>query len=70
MLLNAHQGVPCPVQFFTKRLVADAPRGSRTVQLADTRGLVVGRSGLNGLTDYWAAEALITAIDEKTGECR
>ena len=31
--------------------------------LADTRDLVVGRSGLNGLSGYWAAEALITAID-------
>ena len=70
LLLNAHQGAPCPLQFFTKRLAADAPRGSRSVQLADTRGLVVGRSGINGLTNYWAAEALITAIDEKTGQCQ
>ena len=70
MLLNAHQGAPCPLQFFTRRLVADAPRGSRAVQLADTHGLVVGRSGLNQLSDYWAAEALITAIDEPTGRCQ
>ena len=25
LLLNAHQGVPCPVKFFKKKLVADAP---------------------------------------------
>ena len=70
MLLNAHQGVPCPLKFFTRRLLADAPRGSREVRLDDTRDLVVGRSGLNGLSDYWAAEALITQIDERTGACR
>ncbi len=27
-LLNAHQGVPCPTQFFTKRLVEDAPKAA------------------------------------------
>jgi hypothetical protein len=69
LLLNAHQGVPCPTQFFTKRLVEDAPQGRRTIRLADTRNLVIGRSGISGLTDYWAAEALITAVDEKTGRC-
>jgi hypothetical protein len=68
-LLNAHQGVPCPTQLFTKRLVEDAPQGRRTIKLADTRNLVIGRSGINGLTDYWAAEALITSVDEKTGRC-
>ena len=68
-LLNAHQGVPCPVQFFKKRLVEDVTKGGRTIKLADTRDLVLGRSGISGLTDYWAAEALITAIDAKTGQC-
>ena len=68
-LLNAHQGAPCPVQFFQKRLVEDTPKGSRTIRLADTRNLVIGRSGINGLSDYWAAEALITAIDAQTGRC-
>ncbi len=70
MLLNAHQGVPCPVQFFSKKLVEDAPKGSTSVKLADTKDLVIGYSGLNGLSDYWAAEALITAIDEKTNVCQ
>ena len=69
LLLNAHQGVPCPVKFFRKQLVADAVKGSQSVTLADTDGLVVGRSGINGLTGYWAAEALITKIDEATGRC-
>jgi hypothetical protein len=70
LLLNAHQGVPCPLRFFTKQLTADAPKGSRAVVLADTEDLVVGRSGINGLTGYWAAEALITEIDHETGRCR
>ena len=60
MLLNAHQGVPCPVKFFQKRLAADAAQGSRTVKFADVNDVVVGRSGLSQLSDYWAAEALIT----------
>jgi len=70
LLLNAHQGVPCPVKFFRRKLLVDAPRGSRTVRLDDTRGLVVGRSGLSQLSGYWAAEAMITEIDAKTGVCK
>ena len=31
---------------------------------------MIGRSGLSQLSDYWAAEALITAIDANTGECQ
>jgi hypothetical protein len=69
LLLNAHQGVPCPLKFFRKRLLVAATQGSRSVTLADTEGLEVGLSGINGLSDYWAAEALITKIDESTGRC-
>lgn len=68
-LLNAHQGVPCPVLFFNRKLVEDAPKGSTSVKLADVKDLVIGRSGISGLSEYWAAEALITAIDEKSGVC-
>ncbi|MCX7048588.1 MAG: hypothetical protein NTX50_24265 [Candidatus Sumerlaeota bacterium] len=68
LLLNAHQGVPCPVKFFNRRLVADAPLGSRSVRLNNAKDLVVGRSGLSELTTYWAAEALITRVDEASGE--
>ncbi|MCY2988598.1 MAG: hypothetical protein NTY19_12130 [Planctomycetota bacterium] len=70
MLLNAHQGVPCPTKFFERRLAADAPKGSRAVKLTDVKDLVIGRSGLSQLSEYWAAEALVTAIDAKTGECQ
>ncbi len=69
LLLNANHGAPCPTKFFTAKLAVDAPKGSRTVRLVDTAGIVPGYSGINQLTQYWAAEALITAIDEKTGQC-
>jgi hypothetical protein len=62
ILLNAHQGTPHPVQKFDRIVTATAKAGDRTVKLNDTAGLVVGKSGLSDLTDYWAAEALITAI--------
>ncbi len=68
LLINAHQGVPCPLKFFERRLLADAPKGSHSVRLDNVADLVVGRSGLNGLSDYWAAEGLITAIRPDTGE--
>jgi len=69
LLLNCHQGVPCPMHAFEGTLVEDAPKGATRVRLADTSALVVGRSGLSGLTDYWAAEAIVTAIDKASGEC-
>jgi hypothetical protein len=68
LLLNAHQGVPCPLKFFDRHLMADAPKGAHAVRLDNVQDLVVGRSGLSGLSDYWAAEALITSINAETGE--
>lgn len=64
-LLNSHHGVPCPVRFFDVHLTQAAHKGDRTVKLApgDVASIVPGRSGLNGLTDYWAAEALFTRVD-------
>jgi len=69
ILLNCHQGVPCPMRGFDGTLLEDAPKGATKIRLADTSALMAGRSGLSGLTDYWAAEALLTAIDPATGEC-
>ncbi len=63
LLINAHQGVPCPVRFFRRRLMVDAPQGATTVTLDSVKDLVAGRSGLSGLTDYWAAEALVTSVN-------
>jgi len=69
ILLNCHQGVPCPMHGFEGTLVEDAPKGATRVRLAETSALVAGRSGLSALTDYWAAESIITAIDKATGDC-
>ena len=67
ILINAHHGVPCPLRFFQRRLTIAAPAGSKTVTLDNVADLVPGRSGLCQLTTYWAAEALITAVDSATG---
>ncbi len=64
-LLNSHHGAPCPLQFFDVRLTQPARKGDRIVHLANQNleRLVPGRSGLNQLTDYWAAEDFFTKID-------
>ncbi len=69
LLLNANHGAPCPTRFFSKKLAEDAPAGSRTVKFTDNDGLVINHSGINHLSSSAAAEALIIAIDEKTGKC-
>jgi hypothetical protein len=66
ILLNANHGIPTPTQFFKRTATAKASAGSRRIRLNDTSSLTIGRSGLNNLTDNWAAEALITAIDGNT----
>lgn len=66
ILLNGNSGVPCPCKLFDRQLTAAAQKGDRRVTLDKTDDLVVGRSGLSQLTDYWAAEALIIQIDGKT----
>jgi hypothetical protein len=68
ILITAHHGRPCPAQFFSRRLLANAACGATKVQLDKVLDLVIGRSGLSGLTEPWAAETLITAIDYNTGE--
>jgi hypothetical protein len=52
-----------------RKLAADAPKGSRRVRFTDTTEILPGRTGISNLTDYWAAEILITRIDTDTGEC-
>jgi hypothetical protein len=66
ILLNLHQGVPGPIKMFVRNVIKDAPKGATQVQLDSVDGLVIGRSGFSDLTDYWAAEALVTAIDGQT----
>jgi hypothetical protein len=69
LLLNAHHGVPCPLKAMDRKLAADAPRGSRRIKLTDTAEIVAGRTGVSNLTEYWAAQVLITRVDRETGEC-
>lgn len=66
ILLNLNQGVPTPLQLFDRGVTRSAPKGATQVQLDSTEGLVPGRSGLSDLTDYWAAEALITDVNGQT----
>lgn len=66
ILLNAHQGVPCPVRFFDRAVTADVAAGATQVTLDDVHDLVLGHSGLSNLNDYWAAEALVTNIEGNT----
>ncbi len=62
ILLNAHHGAPGPLQSFERTLTLDAPAGSTKIQLSDVSNLKVGYTGLSNVTDYWAAEILITEI--------
>jgi hypothetical protein len=66
ILLTAHQGYPTPALYFQRTVTKAAQAGSRTVELDDTSNLIVGRSGINNLTDNWKAEALVTAISGNT----
>lgn len=70
ILLNAHHGVPGPVRFFERRLVADAPQGARAVRLDDVADIVPHHTGLSNLTDYLAAEVFFTGVDPDTGACQ
>lgn len=66
ILLNAHHGAPCPIQFFERVLASAAKKGDTKVELTDVGGLVPGYSGFNNLTDYIACEAIITGIEGNT----
>ncbi|MCS7191880.1 MAG: hypothetical protein NZ937_02705 [Armatimonadetes bacterium] len=70
ILLNAHHGVPCPHKFFERKVVADAPKGSRIIKLDNVADIVPRYSGLCNLTDYWACEVFITEFEPQTGECK
>ncbi|HHP7229384.1 MAG TPA: hypothetical protein ACFCUY_00820 [Xenococcaceae cyanobacterium] len=66
ILLNSHQGIPCPIKLFKRTLIANANAGDTKIQLNNVNGLKIGYSGISNLTDYWAAEALITDISGNT----
>lgn len=66
ILLNANQGAPCPMLFYDKVLAAPAHKGDTHILVTDAQGVVPGYSGLNNLTEYWAAEAIVTSIQGNT----
>ena len=63
ILLNSNQGMPTPAKVFERTVVADAKAGDTQIELENTSGIKVDFTGLSNLTDYWAAEALVTNID-------
>jgi hypothetical protein len=63
LLLNANQGVPCPLIGFLAQLTADAPAGATSLTFTDTTGFVPGKTGISNLTSYTAAQVLITALN-------
>ena len=68
ILLNAHHGAPCPMKVYKRRLLEDAPKGATKVKLDSFSEGMLERTGLSGLSQYWAAEALVVTYDEATHE--
>lgn len=66
ILLNGNSGAPCPTRFFAVHLIEPAKKGDRTIQVDEVAPFQIGYSGLNNLTDYWAAEDVVTAISGHT----
>jgi hypothetical protein len=65
ILLNANHGVPCPTRSFDAQLAEPARAGDRVVHVtAGTASRIMpGRSGLNGVDSYKAAEYIFTSVD-------
>ena len=62
--LNAHHGGRAPCNSWKCDSLQRQRRGAaRSASIRPLSRLVAGRSGLCGLTDYWAAEVLFTKIE-------
>ncbi len=68
ILLNAHSGVPGPIEASERVLAREAKKGDRRLELVNAEGLKADFSGLANLTEYWASEVLITRIDGREVE--
>jgi hypothetical protein len=66
ILLNAHSGAPCPLTVTQLTLSKNARAGDTKLELNSTSNLKIGYSGISHLSDYWAAEYLITNINGNT----
>ncbi len=64
IVLNANHGLPVPTLRFDATVLADAPAGARSLRLAaGQQPIVAGRTGLSDISEFWAAEILITQVD-------
>ena len=66
ILLNAHHGAPCPLQFDERTLTAAAAEGATTLTLDRTEGLTINFSGPCNLSEYWACQGFVTAMEGST----
>jgi len=66
ILLNGHHGAPCPVRFFDRTVTAAAAAGDRQLTLDRVDGLRPDYSGPCNLSEYWACQGFVTAIDGLT----
>ena len=66
VLLNANHSNPCPAKILQRTLTTDAKIGDTLIELDNVSGIKTGYSGLSNLTESWAAEALITAISDRS----
>jgi len=66
ILLNAHHGAPGPALTYNHIAPAGAPQGATTITVDSTTNIIPGYSGLNNLTTYWMAEALVTSVSGTT----
>jgi hypothetical protein len=62
ILLNANHGVPCPVKNSVVTLAAPVKPGDTTILVKEISGIQSGFSGLSNVTDYMAAQYLITEV--------
>ncbi len=70
ILLNAYQGVPCPMQTLSRTITKSAPKNSRSITLDSVTGIVPKYTGLSNLTGYTAAEVFIIGINTATHVCQ
>jgi hypothetical protein len=62
ILLNAHHGLPAPAEIFARTVIEGAPAGARRLRVDSVSGIEPGRSGLCDLSEFWAAEILVTEL--------
>ncbi len=62
ILLNANHGIPCPIKNSAVTLAAPVKPGDTTILVKESSLIRPGFSGLSNVTDYMAAQYLITEV--------